>query len=253
MTQESATRFPLFYRQPETLTAARHAGLRLRPGGHGFAREANAIPLTLIEFGAAMRHYPVVFAAGDGFPVAVLGLDRSNGFVRGDAWADDTYVPAYVRRYPFVFVDRSEDSFVLAIDRAAPHVVEGGEEGEPLFADGKPSDIVANILTFCRDFHGAHIQTDAFVEAVLAQDLLVDQHADAQLDSGQALHLRGFKIIDRAKFDALPDEVVLDWHRKGWLALIHFHFLSLDRFADLLVRAEKGAAPIETAVETEEA
>ncbi len=252
MTQEPATRFPLFYRQPETLTPARHADLRLRPGGHGFAQDANAIPLTIIEFGAAMRHYPVVFAAGDGFPVAVLGLDRGNAFVRGDAWAQNSYIPAYVRRYPFVFIDRSLDNFTLAIDRAAPHLVEGGEDGEPLFADGKPTDIITNILTFCRDFHGAHIQTDAFVEALLAQDLLVDRHADARLNSGQALLLRGFKIVDRAKFDALSDELILDWHRKGWLALIHFHFLSLDRFAGLLARAEENAEPAQAILETEE-
>lgn len=253
MTQDPATRFPLFYQQPETLSAARHADLLLRPGGHGFAREGNAIPLTVIEFGPAMRHYPIVFAAGDGFPVVVVGLDRRNSFVAGDAWAAETYIPAYVRRYPFVFVDRSEDSFVLAIDRAAPHIVVGGDEGEALFVDGKPADVIANVLTFCRDFHGAHIQTDAFVEALLAQDLLVDQHADARLNSGQALHLRGFRIVDRAKFDALSDETVLDWHRKGWLALVHFHFLSLDRFADLLARAEKQADPAEIAAETEEA
>ncbi|MGL3823610.1 SapC family protein [Sphingopyxis sp. R3-92] len=252
MTEKTETRFPLFYRQPELLTAAQHADLRLRPGGYGFARDANAIPLTVIEFGAAMRHYPVVFAAGDGFPVAILGLDRRNGFVDGEAWAPGCYVPAYARRYPFVFVDRSQDSFVLAIDRAAPHFA-GDDEGAALFSDGKPTEVVDNILTFCRDFHGAHIQTDAFVEALLAQELLVDQHADARLDSGQALMLRGFKIVDRAKFDALPDALVLEWHRKGWLALIHFHFLSLDRFADLLARAEGAAVPAEAVTETEDA
>src|SRR5690606_14214931 len=99
--------------------------------------------------------YPIVFAAGDGFPVAVLGLDRDNSFVSGDTWAEGTYIPAYVRRYPFVFVDRSNDSFVLAIDRAAPHLVEGGDIGEPLFADGEPTGLVTNILDFCRDFHSA--------------------------------------------------------------------------------------------------
>ncbi|HEY0598149.1 SapC family protein [Sphingopyxis sp.] len=252
MTEKTETRFPLFYRQPELLTAAQHADLRLSRGGYGFARDANAIPLTVIEFGAAMRHYPVVFAAGDGFPVAILGLDRRNGFVDGETWATGCYVPAYARRYPFVFVDRSQDSFVLAIDRAAPHFA-GGDEGAALFSDGKPTEVVDNILTFCRDFHGAHIQTDAFVEALLAQELLVDQHADARLDSGQALMLRGFRIVDRAKFDALPDALVLEWHRKGWLALIHFHFLSLDRFADLLARAENAAVPAEAVTETEDA
>ncbi len=252
MTEKTETRFPLFYRQPELLTAAQHAGLRLRPAGYAFAQHANAIPLTIIEFGAAMRHYPIVFAAGDGFPVAILGLDRSNGFVDGDAWAPGCYVPAYARRYPFVFVDRSQDSFVLAIDRAAPHFA-AGDEGQALFSDGQPTELVETVLTFCRDFHGAHIQTDALVAALLAQDLLVDQHADARLNSGQALMLSGFKIIDRAKFEALPDELVLDWHRKGWLALVHFHFLSLDRFADLLTRAEQDAPPADVPAEREDA
>lgn len=252
MTEKAETRLPLFYRQPELLTAAQHADLRLRPGGYSFAQQANAIPLTIIEFGAAMRHYPIVFAAGDGFPVAILGLDRSNGFVDGEAWAPDCYVPAYARRYPFVFVDRSQDSFVLAIDRAAPHFA-AGDGGEALFSDGKPTEVVDNVLAFCRDFHGAHIQTDAFVEALLAHDLLVDQHADARLNSGQALLLRGFKIVDRTKFEALSDDLVLDWHRKGWLALVHFHFLSLDRFADLLARAEKRPTPAKIAAETEDA
>lgn len=252
MTENTETRLPLFYRQPELLTAAQHADLRLRPGGYGFAQQANAIPLTIIEFGAAMRHYPIVFAAGDGFPVAILGLDRSNGFVDGEAWAPDCYVPAYARRYPFVFVDRSQDSFVLAIDRAAPHFV-AGDGSEALFSNGKPTEVVDNILAFCRDFHGAHIQTDAFVEALVAEDLLVDQHADARLNSGQALLLRGFRIVDRTKFEALSDDLVLDWHRKGWLALVHFHFLSLYRFADLLGRAEKSPAPAEIAAETEDA
>lgn len=252
MTEKTETRFPLFYRQPELLTAAQHADLRLSPGGYGFACDANAIPLTIIEFGPAMRHYPVVFAAGDGFPVAILGLDRRNSFVDGDAWASDCYVPAYARRYPFVFVDRSQDSFVLAIDRAAPHFAPDGA-GQLLFVDGKPTELVENVLTFCRDFHGAHIQTDAFVEALLAHDLLVDQHADARLDSGQALMLRGFKIVDRAKFEALSDAIILDWHRKGWLALIHFHFLSLDRFADLLSRAAKNTIRAEAPAETEDA
>lgn len=239
MPQPKASRMPLFYRKPELLTAALHGNLRIRPGGYDFAAEANAVPLAGIEFGAAMRHYPIVFAAGDNFPVAVLGLDRANCFVNGGEWETATYVPAYVRRYPFVFADRADDSFILAIDRDADKVVAGGEEGEPLFRNGEPTDLVTNVMAFCREFHGAHLQTDAFVAALVDQDLLVQQHADATLPSGRLMTLSGFKVIDRHKFEALADETVLAWHRKGWLSLIHFHFVSLDRFADLLVRQEK--------------
>jgi hypothetical protein len=239
MSEPATPRTPLFYRRPELLTSARHGGLRIRPGGYGFAREANALPLAVVEFGAAMRHYPIVFAAGDNYPVAVLGLDRTNTFVSGEEWEAAIYVPAYARRYPFVFADRADDSFVLAIDRDADNLVAGGEEGEPLFHDGKPAEMVINAMAFCRDFHGAHLQTDAFVAALAGQDLLVQQHADAKLPSGGAMTLSGFKVVDRPKFEALADDIVLAWHRKGWLALIHFHLLSMDRFADLLARQEK--------------
>jgi hypothetical protein len=239
MSNPTKSRMPLFYRTPELLTATQHGDLRIKPGGYGFARQANALPLAVIEFGAAMRHYPIVFAAGDNYPVAVLGLDRTNCFVSGEEWEAFAYIPAYARRYPFVFADRADDSFVLAIDRGADNVVAGGEEGEPLFLDGKPTEIVNNFMAFCRDFLGAHLQTDAFVDALATQDLLVQQQADAKLPSGRAKTLSGFKVVDRQKFEALPDDVVLSWHRKGWLALIHFHLLSLDRFADLLAREEK--------------
>ena len=238
MSDSASNRAPLFYRRPEMLTPASHGDLRIRPGGFGFAADANAVPLAVIEFGAAMRHYPVVFAAGDSYPVALLGLDRTNRFVTEGEWAADTYVPAYVRRYPFVFADRADDTFVLAIDRDADHLVVGGTEGEALFTNGEPTDMVRGIMEFCREFHGAHIQTDAFVAGLVEQDLLVPQHADAKLPSGRAMVLSGFKVVDRTKFEALSDEIILDWHRKGWLALIHFHLLSLDRFAALLGREE---------------
>lgn len=35
----------------------------------------------------------------------------------------------------------------------------------------------------------------------------------------------------------MADDVVVEWRRKGWLALAHFHLASLDRFCALLDRA----------------
>lgn len=242
MTDATTPALPLFYRDPQLLAPATHGDVRLRPGGYGFAAETNAVPIAVIEFGSAMRHHPLVFSLDDGFPIAVLGLDRWNRFLDGDRWTEALYVPAYIRRYPFVFAETSEDRFILALDMAAEHVAEDGT-GEALFdAEGKPTATTENVMAFCRDFHGAHLQTRAFVEALLAHDLLTEQHAAVTLASGRQTTLRRFRVVDRAKFEALPDDVVIDWHRKGWLALIHFHLLSLERFADLLAlenRAEE--------------
>lgn len=226
---------PLFYRQPQALHSHVHGDLRLTAGDYGFAQDTNAVPVAVMEFAATMRHYPIVFAEADSSPLAVLGLERRNRFVADGAWAD-AYIPAYARRYPFVFASMSEDSFALAVDMDSPRIVRGGTEGEALFAEGKPTPLTEGAMAFCREFHGAHLQTAAFVKALHDNDMFASRHADAKLGSGRPMKLSGFKVVDREKFEALPDDVILEWHRKGWLALIHFHFVSLDRFGDLVER-----------------
>lgn len=235
---------PLFYRQPRLLQAGVHGALRLLDGDYAFAADTNALPITALEFAKAMHDYPIVFAAADDFPVVILGLGQANSFLADGKWAD-AYVPAYVRRYPFVFADMSGESFALAVDMASGRLVEGGTEGTPLFEDGKPTAITEGAMAFCRDLQGAHLQTMAFASALAERGLLVDQQADARLVSGREMKLAGFRIVDRAKLESLDDATVLDWHRKGWLALIHFHFASLDRFGDLVDRAADVAATTE--------
>ncbi len=236
MSAPTARSMPLFYRKPQPLIPVIHDDVRLTDGDYAFAAETNAVSLAVIEFASAMRHYPIVFSDGEAFPVAVLGLGEGNRFLTVGRWAEGAYVPAYVRRYPFVFVEASADSFALALDIGSERVVNGGDDGIALFADGKPTAFTESAMAFCREFHGAHLQTQAFVAALIEQDLLVPQQADAKLSSGEQRLLGGFRVIDRERFAALADDVVLDWHRKGWLALIAFHFASLDRFSDLLSR-----------------
>lgn len=241
MTDLSDRPLPLFYGKPQPLMPVIHDDVRLTSGNFTFAAETNAVPVTIVEFAQAMRFYPIVFAEGGNFPIAVLGLSAGNRFVSEGRWAERHYVPAYVRRYPFVFAEAGEQGFALALDVASDRIAHGGDEGEALFIDGKPSPLTEGALAFCREFHQAHLKTQAFVEALAAKELLVEQQADAKLASGEARRLAGFRVIDREKFGHLPDDVILDWHRKGWLALVLFHMASLDRFTELLAAEGTGA------------
>lgn len=228
---------PLFYREPILLTSQAHAAWRLKEGDAAFAAEAPYVPIVVGELAAASRNYPIVFAASGAQPIAVLGLERRNLFVDQGRWTEDAYVPAYVRRYPFGFVaTTSPEGFALAIDAGADRVAASGEEGAPLFEDGKPSPLTRQALAFCDAFQTEAAATRAFAEALKAQDLLIDRRADATLPDGRKLGLEGFQIVDAEKFSALADEIVLDWHRRGWLALVLFHLASLERFSDLLAR-----------------
>jgi hypothetical protein len=250
--EAASARRPLFYVQPEPLTVERHGDLALdRTEDFRFAAATNAVPITDVEFFEAMRAYPIVFAGEPVHPVCVLGLELDNLFV-GDQgrWAAERYVPAYVRRYPFVFME-SAGQFVLCVDAACGRLAPRAEAGPtalPLFLVGEPSPQTREALRFSAALQAQHAATRAFCEALVEQDLLVEQQASGALPNGRPFNVQGFRIIDGAKFQALPDAVVVDWHRKGWLALAQAHLLSLQRWRDLLDRQgarEAAAQPAE--------
>lgn len=124
---------PLFYTKPEPLEATRHKGLALKKDfGLGFAKGANAVPINMIEFPQICHFYPIAFAPdANASPVAILGLrDGENLFLntKGE-WLSDTYIPAYLRRYPFIFSEQSGgDQLTLCIDAVDSVVEKNGEQ-----------------------------------------------------------------------------------------------------------------------------
>jgi len=234
----------LFYRDPQPLSSTLHGDWRLKDGDVAFAADAPFAPIVIGELMAASADYPILFSGEAAQPIAALSLQRSNLFVTDGAWEAGTYVPAYVRRYPFGFIATiNPEGFALAIDAGSERVTRGGEEGSPLFENGAPTELTRQALSFCDAFQREAAATQAFGAALKAQGLLIDQRADATLPDGRKLGLEGFQIVDATRFAALPDDVVLDWHRKGWLALVHFHLASLERFFDLLTRQGAGETP----------
>lgn len=242
---------PLLYRQPRVLQPAQHARLGLlptppdrdQPGLYGTAREANAVPLLAAEMAAAGRHMPIVFTEGPHIqPVAVLGLrERQNLFVDAQGhWQAGVYVPAYVRRYPFIFLeDEARHTLTLCIDEAAPQVVADGR-GQPLFdAQGGPTAVTRSALAFCSDYQAQYQATRRFTEALRQAGVLVDQRAEVTLDAGgPPLALQGFQVVDETRLDALPQETLLDWRAQGWLPLVYAHLLSQGHWAGLVDRLQ---------------
>lgn len=235
--QAQPFRLPPFYQAPEPLHAKLHGTWRLKDGDASFAAQTPYVPIVVGEMVAAANCYPIVFAGEEAQPLAVLGLEHNNLFVDSGAWHADSYVPAYVRRYPFGFIATGEDrNFVLAVDAASARIVRSGEEGRPLFDDGKPSELTRQALEFCETFQMEAAATKEYGKALQAQGLLIERRADITLPDGRKYGLDGFRVVDAEKFTALPDKIIIEWHRKGYLAWTHFHLASLDRFRALLQR-----------------
>ena len=236
---------PLFYKNPQLVSASVHGDWRLKPGDFSFAKDAIAVPIVVGEFTATLRNFPILFTSGGAEigPIALLGLDASNLFVDDGKWTDAAYVPAYLRRYPFGFIAHP-DGFALGIDAASERIVQSGEEGARLFDNGEPSQLTKQALQFCEAYRAESAATREFSQALKNKGLLIDRCADATLPNGRKLGIEGFQIVDAPKFKALDAATIIEWHHKGWLALVHFHLASLDRFEDLVAR--RGARDGET-------
>ena len=225
----------LFYGKPEPLDAKAHKGLGVNPAAkpYAFVAAANFVPLTVTEFAAAALSYPVVFMGDQKQPVAVMGLRPGENLYVSDAgdFRGDAYVPAYVRRYPFVFADdKQNERLILCIDRGASIVAKDGEH--PLFVDDQPSDYTKMAMEFCNNFEQERRRTEAFVKLLTELDLFDVAEArftprDASGAAGQPQKLAEYFAVSEEKLKKLSPEKLAELRDNGALGQIYAHMTSL--------------------------
>jgi hypothetical protein len=235
-----------FYSNVVPLNRDRHRNLKLRTEGPmRFAAGTHFVPLTAVELFDAAREYPIVFAGGeDASPVAVLGLrSGENLFVDANGrWAEAAYVPAFVRRYPFILSETSDTTqYTVCLDESYEGLSE--TEGTRLFdEEGKESELVTRIVGFLKDFLTESERTRRFVQRLRELDLLSSQDMQVKDPRGRTYALREFRTVDEKKLKALGDDVLGELHRSGYLGCIYAHLVSLGNVMRLASRV-----PAETA------
>jgi hypothetical protein len=234
----------IFYNKIVSLNPQEHKHLKFKPTqDFGFSSRTNSVPVAAVEFAELCKEFPIAFAkSGDGeyVPVAVLGLsDGENLFVGSNGAWDGRYVPAFIRRYPFVPAESNDDRLIICFDEACAGFNE--TDGEPLLVDGEPSTYLRQIISFVQDFHAQSLHTKTFVSKLSALGLLIERHADAVTPDGQRYRLSGLWVVDEAAFRNLPQETVYELFSSGELALVYLHLVSLGNFNQLLTRKQVGA------------
>jgi len=236
---------PLFYKNLQPLSPNLHGNLKIKPSTTApYFAEANAVPLTIDEFIAAQRFFPIVFSGGDmPVPLALLGLNEGvNVFVDADGTPlNPFYIPAYVRRYPYLLarLDEQAQELSLCFDPDSGLVGEDGE-GALLFDGDKPSEALNAILKFCEDFELAAQRTQAFVKEIQEMDLLIDGEVTIQPDGAeQPFIYRGFRMIDENKVREMNGDQLRKINQNGILPLIMAHLFSLSSIRDLFARQQQ--------------
>jgi len=243
-----APALPVLYIRPEPLDPKRHGELCLRDRSDLSAfRKTGVAPITLSEFPAVARHYPIVFLTGPaGQPpsiAAVLGSDpNENLFVGADGrWQADAYIPAYFRRYPFITgTAGADDRIAVFIDAGSERLTTGA--GERLFEAGEPTALTKEALEFCRRFHRDAAATAPFVQALVDAGVLAERTVQARDQNAPRLAWRGFMAVDERKLSEVPDATFLAWRKPGWLGAIYLHLFSIGHFAGIARRKLGGGA-----------
>ena len=223
----------------------------LRPGEMPeFAGNLNAIPISYSEFALVAREYPIIFTAMAGSqlfsPVAVLGMaSGENLFNNGGSWAANVYVPAYARRFPFcmtkVTLDKVEQkNRLICIEKSFID-----DKGEAMFDDkGQPVEKWKEIERLLTEYE-VDLERSREMCGILADYGLLEPFTmQAKLNKGgDPFHLTGMHSVAEAKIEHLNASQLKNLVKKGILARVYAHLLSLDNFAKLLDRkAAKKAA-----------
>ncbi|MBL8651525.1 MAG: SapC family protein [Sphingopyxis sp.] len=243
-----AANLPLFYKDLVPLSSIDHANFHARSLEKAdFLIDQHAVPLTSDEFVSACRFYPIVFSAGDNpVPLALMGLNEGvNTFVGDDGkLLNPVYVPAYVRRYPFLLAKLRPDTDELSLcfDPTSGAVGEF-EDGDALFDGTEPTEPTKMVLEFCKNFEEAGQRTGAFVDELKKADLLMDGEVSIQPEnSDKPFIYRGFQMVDEAKLRELRGDVLRKMMQNGMLGLIFAHLFSLQLMREVFaeqVRAGK--------------
>ena len=238
----------MFYENIHTVSPQRHRDwcAETTPDHFGFARHTNSVPLAAVEIPHAAREYTVVFAtaADQVIPVVILSVkDHENVYLTDQGGWAAKYIPAFVRRYPFVFSENEDHSkYTLCLDESWDGFNQQGRGARLFDAEGQRTPYLERLLKFMQDFQRDMERTKGFCQKLKQLDLLEAKQAEFTLPNGEKGALRGFMAVSRDKLNALPAETLQELAKSGMLELTYAHLMSMNNLSLMLQRAREFAA-----------
>lgn len=228
------------YKKPVPLSRERHATRRLvRPATLSFALNQPVVPIYPAELRQAATEFPLVFLPENGsFTIAgLLSLDgQRNIMLSTDGRWLGNYVPAGLRRYPFILGRADQPStenadVVLCIDETEEVVSDS--KGEPFFDEsGEPTPFIKEVIRFLSELERNRPLMTPAIEALRARNLFQPLELQTERD-GKQVPVSGLFRINEQAFKKLGEEDVLALHRVNALELVHYHLASLTRLTML--------------------
>jgi hypothetical protein len=256
---------PPFGFGPLVPLAATHKLLRSQSVPAFFAK-ANSIPVTIGEFEICGRDVPVVFApAGPegqpptGFvPVAVHGLQMDENLLvdENGQWANDTYMPAYVRRMPFCTATVSgggQQGRIMCVEVAALAAEDDANGVAVVDGNGEKNEQFKQAEQFVLQVEAELERTQQLCKLLSDLKVIDGFTMSAQLPDGTPLQFGGMARVNEEKLRNLNADQLRMLIERGAMRLIYAHIASIERFQMLVNRrlmrlaAQQAANPVAAA------
>ena len=204
--------------------------------GFAHAKDLTTSMITMSEYYQSCKSYPIVFAKNEEegwFSVALLGFEQKNIFVDEEGkWKENCYIPAYVRRYPFIYIKNKEE-LLLGFD--ADQKVDKKDAGTRYFFDeeGEKTEFVNNVLQFMNQVQNSSKETQAFIEQLDKLDLLEPSNITGKSAEGKEISVTGFWVLKEDKLNELTQKNKTMLCKKNYMQPITAHLISLSNIKSL--------------------
>jgi len=234
----------LFYKQPELLNIQAHSKLGINPlteQPYAFVRETQLVPITVTEFVHVAMNYPIVFAGEEKTPAAVMGMKAdSNIFIDNEGlFVEGSYIPAFIRRYPFASAMNNGDTenMMICFDRASPMVTENAVA--PFFEGTELSESTKQAVEFVKNYEAETLGTRNFVKVMQELDMFetqdvkvaVPKEGETGVDEKKMGTYMG--ISEKKMLDLTPEKLA-ELRNNGGLSAMYSHRMSQVNWQRLL-------------------
>lgn len=233
----------MIYDNIQPLSSEIHRNWSVLVEDYSFVSHMISAPVLATEIPFAAAEFPIVFSAtaveGEYIPLAIMGLKEGENLTLNEKNQFTTrYIPAFIRRYPFVLGgDKAADTMALCIDADSSAVIQDGSKGRKLFEEnGEQTAHLKEVVEFLKDYQYRAEMTKMFCKRLHELDLLEPMQANITFKGREDanLNLTGFYVVKREKLKALSDADALDLFKKDGLELIYSHIQSLSNLNHLI-------------------
>jgi hypothetical protein len=214
-----------------------------------FAANETLVPISAGEAEFVAREYVIVFSTRNGeLPSALVGVRQGvNSYVQPSGHWVARYIPAHVRRYPFILgaktqttgIKPEKNEYTLMIDETAPHLSK--KTGQLLVSeDGKPTEVLQKVEQVLTNLQHNIELTRVLTGEIEKTGLLVEKPLHVKLKSGPIAELKGLRVVDRNKLAEFGEKQLYKVMQTGALAFIFAHLVSLSNLQDSMLVQDVG-------------